>query len=178
MSAPSVWKMRLTSAVCSANPNWMPRNPKHMFQICQNESSGLWRGSCPAGIDDDLLGGEHGAVIRRQKERESRDVVRPNEAFEILVGENDLLLLRRDPEAQLALGHDATGAQRIHADAVHAEVARQTAGEPVDGGLGGGIDGQVRSADTPADRAEVDDRAAAELAHLRGDRLGREEHGP
>jgi hypothetical protein len=39
--APSVWKMRLTSAVCSAKPNWMPRNPKHMFHICQNDSSGF-----------------------------------------------------------------------------------------------------------------------------------------
>jgi hypothetical protein len=39
--APSVWKMRLTFAFCSANPNWMPRNPKHMFQICQNDRVGL-----------------------------------------------------------------------------------------------------------------------------------------
>src|SRR5690606_28337790 len=41
MSAPSVWKMRLTFAFCSAKPNWIPRNPKHMFQICQNDSCGL-----------------------------------------------------------------------------------------------------------------------------------------
>ena len=27
--------MRLTLAFCSAKPNWMPRKPKHMFQICQ-----------------------------------------------------------------------------------------------------------------------------------------------
>ena len=33
--------MRLTLAFCSAKPNWMPRKPKHMFQICQNESVGL-----------------------------------------------------------------------------------------------------------------------------------------
>ncbi len=39
--APSVWKMRLTLAFCSAKPNWMPRKPKHMFQICQNDSAGL-----------------------------------------------------------------------------------------------------------------------------------------
>ena len=41
MLAPSVWKMRLTLAFCSAKPNWMPRKPKHMFQICQNDSCGL-----------------------------------------------------------------------------------------------------------------------------------------
>ena len=40
MLAPSVWKMRLTLAFCSAKPNWMPRKPKHMFQICQNDSAG------------------------------------------------------------------------------------------------------------------------------------------
>src|SRR6185295_17408274 len=39
--APSVWKMRLTLAFCSAKPNWIPRNPKHMFQICQNDTCGL-----------------------------------------------------------------------------------------------------------------------------------------
>ena len=46
MLAPSVWKMRLTLAFCSAKPNWMPRKPKHMFQICQNDSCGL-DGACP-----------------------------------------------------------------------------------------------------------------------------------
>jgi hypothetical protein len=48
MLAPSVWKMRLTLAFCSANPNWMPRKPKHMFQICQNESCGLLPVACDA----------------------------------------------------------------------------------------------------------------------------------
>ena len=41
IEAPSDWKMRLTFAFCSAKPNWMPRNPKHMFQICQKLSVGL-----------------------------------------------------------------------------------------------------------------------------------------
>ena len=31
IDAPSVWKMRLTFAFCSAKPNWIPRNPKHMI---------------------------------------------------------------------------------------------------------------------------------------------------
>src|SRR4051812_42412212 len=38
--APSVWKMRLTLAFCSAKPNCRPRNPKHMFQMCQKVSEG------------------------------------------------------------------------------------------------------------------------------------------
>src|ERR1700704_5786319 len=38
--APRVWKMRLTLGVCRAKPNCSPRNPKHMFQICQKLSTG------------------------------------------------------------------------------------------------------------------------------------------
>src|SRR5882672_8749543 len=38
--APRVWKMRLTLAFCRAKPNCSPRNPKHMFQICQKLSTG------------------------------------------------------------------------------------------------------------------------------------------
>jgi hypothetical protein len=38
--------MRLTLAFWSAKPNWMPRKPKHMFQICQNDSAGR-----RAGVD-------------------------------------------------------------------------------------------------------------------------------
>src|SRR5690348_16985333 len=48
--APRVWKIRLTLAFCSAKPNWIPRNPKHMFQICQNDSAGLRIIVSPAGI--------------------------------------------------------------------------------------------------------------------------------
>ena len=33
--------MRLTLAFCRAKPNWMPKKPKHMFQICQNVSCGF-----------------------------------------------------------------------------------------------------------------------------------------
>src|ERR1700736_230895 len=39
--APRVWKMRLTLAFCRAKPNCRPMKPKHMFQICQNDTNGL-----------------------------------------------------------------------------------------------------------------------------------------
>src|ERR1700722_20027477 len=39
--APRVWKIRLTFAFCRAKPNCKPRKPKHMFHICQNDSSGF-----------------------------------------------------------------------------------------------------------------------------------------
>src|SRR5437868_5653254 len=41
--APSVSKIRLTLEFWRAKPNWMPRNPKLMFQISQNVSAGLDR---------------------------------------------------------------------------------------------------------------------------------------
>ena len=43
--APRVSKIRLTFAFCRANPNWMPRKPKLMFQMSQNDSFGLGRSS-------------------------------------------------------------------------------------------------------------------------------------
>ena len=45
-SAPSVEKMRLVLAFCSAKPNWMPKKPKLMFQSCQNDRRGLMAAVC------------------------------------------------------------------------------------------------------------------------------------
>ena len=44
--APSVEKMRLVLAFCSAKPNWMPKKPKLMFHNCQNDRRGFKEGSC------------------------------------------------------------------------------------------------------------------------------------
>ena len=40
--APSVSKILLTLAFCSAKPIWIPRNPKLIFQISQKLRRGLW----------------------------------------------------------------------------------------------------------------------------------------
>src|ERR1700704_1553551 len=53
--------MRLTLAFCRAKPNCRPRNPKHMFQICQNDRYGLAPPAVPwlsAGIGVHLFGGK------------------------------------------------------------------------------------------------------------------------
>jgi hypothetical protein len=34
--------MALILAICKPQPNWIPKNPKLMFQICQKESKGLF----------------------------------------------------------------------------------------------------------------------------------------
>ena len=33
--------MALMFAICRPQPNWMPKNPKLMFHICQNDNRGL-----------------------------------------------------------------------------------------------------------------------------------------
>ena len=35
--APKFWKMLDMNPPCRAKPNWMPKKPKLMFQICQKE---------------------------------------------------------------------------------------------------------------------------------------------
>src|SRR5260370_16468019 len=55
--APSVSKIRLTFAFCSAKPNWMPRKPKLMFQTSQKARRGLGR-TAPEGV------GKAGAGMR------------------------------------------------------------------------------------------------------------------
>src|SRR5450759_4834366 len=39
--APSVSNILLTFAFCRAKPNWIPRNPKLIFQTCQKERFGF-----------------------------------------------------------------------------------------------------------------------------------------
>src|SRR3990167_3885580 len=53
--APSVSKIRLTLAFCSAKPIWMPRKPKLMFQISQNVRRGLGRRATGAVAADDPM---------------------------------------------------------------------------------------------------------------------------
>src|SRR6185295_7505462 len=55
--------MALMLAIWSAQPNWMPRKPKHMFQICQKLSGG--RGSAPA-IPPPLLDQQDLPLVRAQ----------------------------------------------------------------------------------------------------------------
>ena len=55
------------------------------------------------------------------------------------------------------------------------KLAGEAVGQADDAGLGGGIGDEAGAAEHPGDRGEVDDRAAAELAHLRAHGLGGEE---
>src|SRR6185369_17917936 len=48
--------MALTLAICSAQPNWIPRKPKLMFQICQKLRCGLWMPLALPFMSDPPLG--------------------------------------------------------------------------------------------------------------------------
>src|SRR5689334_6367415 len=39
--APRFWKIRVAFACGNANPNWIPKAPRQMLQICQAESWGF-----------------------------------------------------------------------------------------------------------------------------------------
>src|SRR2546425_6270475 len=65
--APRVSKIRLTFAFCSAKPIWMPRKPKLMFQISQNESSGLVRTALGAVAANSI----EGSTSRERRSRET-----------------------------------------------------------------------------------------------------------
>src|ERR1051325_2011287 len=65
--------MALMFAICRPQPNWMPRNPKLMFQICQKPSLGFSIGGPPcAGILPHGLS-EGSRDLRRLAEPESED---------------------------------------------------------------------------------------------------------
>jgi hypothetical protein len=92
-----------------------------------------------------------------------------------LVAHQPLLGLGRQPEVDLALGHDPARDHRVHPDPERAEIARHAFGQPLGRRLGGRVGGHAAAVAVPGDRAEVDNRAAARRLHRRGDGLDREE---
>ena len=80
-----------------------------------------------------------------------------------------------EPEVELLFGHDPARHERVDADVELAEVARQAARQPLHRRLGRGVEWQAALLEQPADRAEVDDRAAAGRLHAGGDGLRSEE---
>src|SRR6266545_1635473 len=58
--------MALMLAICSAQPNWMPRKPKLMFQICQKLRCG--RGPSPAISPPGLLDEQDLSLVGAERE--------------------------------------------------------------------------------------------------------------
>src|ERR1039457_2123399 len=62
--------MALMFAICNPQPNWMPRKPKLMFQICQNVRGGLSMDSptddSPTVILLPIVQGDQGSKSRAQ----------------------------------------------------------------------------------------------------------------
>ena len=76
-----------------------------------------------------------------------------------------------EPELALAFGEHHARRDRVDPDAIFPDGAGERAGKADDRRLGGGIGLELRNAPHPRDRGHVDDRAIAEFAHLRHDRL-------
>src|ERR1035438_1349772 len=59
--------MALILAICNPQPNWMPKNPKLMFQICQK----LSRGFCMGGENQTTGSSRDTAPIHHSQEIEA-----------------------------------------------------------------------------------------------------------
>src|SRR6478672_2795290 len=97
-------------AICSAQPNWMPRKPKHMFQICQ-KLSGV-RGPSPA-ISPPLLDEQDLPLVRA--EGNGQPSRRAGLAEALLREEvRDRPIRRRDPD-----GHGLPDGRAAEVDGGH-----------------------------------------------------------
>src|SRR6266571_3241394 len=62
--------MALILAICSAQPNWMPRKPKLMFQICQKLRCGRRLSPVIFGSSSGLLDEQDLPLVRTERERQ------------------------------------------------------------------------------------------------------------
>ena len=106
------------------------------------------------------------------------NIVRQDIALERLAGLRGLPSLRGEPLHPLARRHHPAGGHAIDADARLSDLAGEGAREADHRRFRGGVGDQACRALHPGGRAEVDDRPAADLRHLRNDRLADEHHGP
>ena len=79
------------------------------------------------------------------------------------------------PQPPLPIGHHRAGLDRVHANVIRAERARQRMGQADDPGLGRGISRHLGRA-APGDRREIDDRADAQARASADGRLGRQKN--
>src|SRR6476469_2965814 len=124
-------------------------------------------GSDAAGIDHEVLPGTHGAVVGGEEQHHGRYVVRHEEPRQTLGALDFGLACIVDPQIDLALGHHPARRDRVDADAVRAEVARQAAREADHGCLGRAIDGIAAIHGVVRHRTDVDDRTGAAPLHAR-----------
>src|SRR3546814_4261160 len=79
---------------------------------------------------------------------------------------SDLLALGRVPLLLPRRFHVAWH-DRVDANVVAPEIAREAAGQARDGGLGGLVQHEIGQGEVPADRTEIKDNPAAAFAHCK-----------
>src|SRR5262249_5390456 len=132
-------------------------------------------GSGPARIDDEILRAAHSTVVGGEPQDHARDVRRLEAPRQALVLVHLPFTVGRYPQLELPLRHDPAGHHAVDADALAPKLTGQAARESAYGGFGRDVGDAVGLGIHPADRAEVDDRAAAGCTHLRPHRLRRKE---
>lgn len=126
-----------------------------------------------SSVDDERGSGRESRFVAGQVQHRVGDVFglpeRRDEVVPPHLLHERLVALERDVHAR----ERETGRDGVDADAVRGQLDRECAGHADDGGLRGGVGGQVRQADVGEVGAGVDDCATALLDHLAGGVLDR-----
>ncbi|ABA50964.1 hypothetical protein BURPS1710b_3481 [Burkholderia pseudomallei 1710b] len=130
---------------------------------------------CPAAVDDNVLRGDQPAVVRGEKERHAREIARQQFGVDALPRLDRRAARIVEPQAALLVGHHPARHERVHANAERPELARERTREPLHRRLRGRVDRIAGVLQHPTDRAEIDDRAAAQPFHVVDHRLRGEE---
>src|SRR5262249_51742626 len=112
----------------------------------------------PAGRPDDFTGNP-GRIVGGQEDGHPGDVGRRAEAAEWDGGDHLLALVAVEKFGR-ALRFGGAGGDRVDPDLPRGQFERKTAGQVVDGGLRGRVEGRLRPRGRAHERAEVNDAAA------------------
>src|ERR1022692_1461199 len=102
-----------------------------------------------AAVDDEVVAGDCTRFVGSEEQDRAGNVVLGQSEFEALAVDELALELRREPQPDLPLGKDRSRNDRIDADVMDAELAREHARQAADRRLGGRIDDHSRGAAHP-----------------------------
>ncbi|CAM2151396.1 putative 200 kDa antigen p200 [Paraburkholderia tropica] len=125
----------------------------------------------PAGVDEIIAARATRGVVGSEKQHHARDMLGFDAGVQTLLPEQLRFAFVRLPELHLTRRANRTGNHAIHANTVFTEIAREPAREALDSCFGSHIHAEIRRGQMPGNRAEIDDRACALLAHAVDDGL-------
>lgn len=114
-----------------------------------------------AATGDELLAGEPAGIIRGQEDGDGGDVARSANASERGLCDEGFLEVGADHAGvACAFGIDRARVERVDADLLRTEFAREHAGNGIERSLGADVEDTARRGDAADHRADVDDATA------------------